>query len=152
MRGPASIIGDRRVLSVNESAERSNTNETSLIAIAAIEVVAGLALLSCPSFTVALLIGSGLDNSAAVTLGRVAGAALSALGLVCWLARDDTHSRAARGLVITMLLYNVAVAAILAFAGLGFGLHGIALWPAVVLHTMMAVWCSACLQRSPQTT
>ena len=112
------------------------------IAIAAIEVVAGLALLSCPSFTVALLIGSGLDNSAAVTLGRVAGAALSALGLVCWLARDDTHSRAAGGLVVTMLLYNVAVAAILAFAGLGFGLRGIALWPAVVLHTVMAVWCA----------
>jgi len=122
------------------------------IVIAAIELGAGLALLCCPSFTVALLIGSGLDNSAAVTLGRVAGAALSALGLVCWLARDDTHSRAAGGLVVTMLLYNVAVAAILAFAGLGFGLRGIALWPAVVLHTMMAVWCSACLRRSPQTT
>jgi len=121
------------------------------IAIAAIEVVAGLALLSCPSFTVALLIGSGLDNSAAVTLGRVAGAALSALGLICWLARDDTHSRAAGGLVVTMLLYNVAVAAILAFAGLGFGLRGIALWPAVVLHTVMAVWCGACLRRGPQT-
>jgi hypothetical protein len=121
------------------------------IVIAAIELGAGLTLLCCPSLTVALLIGSGLDNSAAVTLGRVAGAALSAWGLVCWLARDDTHSRAARGLVITMLLYNVAVAAILAFAGLGFGLHGIALWPAVVLHTMMAVWCSACLRRSPQT-
>jgi hypothetical protein len=121
------------------------------IAIAAIEVGAGLALLSCPSFTVALLIGSGLDNSAAVTLGRVAGAALSALGLVCWLARDDTHSRAAGGLVVTMLLYNVAVAAILAFAGLGFGLRGIALWPAVVLHAVMAVWCGACLRRSPQT-
>jgi hypothetical protein len=121
------------------------------IVIAALELGAGLALLCCPSFTVALLIGSELDNSAAVTLGRVAGAALSALGLVCWLAHDDTHSRAARGLVITMLLYNVAVAAILAFAGLGFGLHGIALWPAVVLHTIMAVWCSACLRRSPQT-
>jgi len=120
------------------------------IVIAAIEVGAGLALLSCPSLTVARLIGSGLDNSAAVTLGRVAGAALSALGLVCWLARDDTHSRAARGLVSTMLLYNVAVAAILAFAGLGFGLRGIALWPAVVLHTVMAVWCGACLRRSPQ--
>jgi hypothetical protein len=86
------------------------------IVIAAIELGAGLALFCCPSLTVALLIGSGLDNSAAVTLGRVAGAALSALGFVCWLARDDTHSRAARGLVITMLLYNVAVAAILAFA------------------------------------
>ena len=121
------------------------------IVIAALELGVGLALLCCPSFTVALLIGSGLDTSAAVTLGRVAGAALSALGLVCWLARDDTRSRAARGLVSTMLLYNVAVAAILAFAGLGFGLHGIALWPAVVLHTIMAVWCSACLRRSPQT-
>jgi hypothetical protein len=120
------------------------------IVIAALELGAGLALLCCPSFTVALLIGSGLDTSAAVTLGRVAGAALSALGLVCWLARDDTRSRAARGLVSTMLLYNVAVAAILAFAGLGFGLHGIALWPAVVLHTIMAVWCSASLRRSPQ--
>jgi hypothetical protein len=120
------------------------------IVIAALELGAGLALLCCPSFTVALLIGSGLDNSAAVTLGRVAGAALSALGLVCWLARDDTRSRAARGLLSTMLLYNVAVAAILAFAGLGFGLHGIALWPAVVLHTIMAVWCSASLRRSPQ--
>jgi hypothetical protein len=120
------------------------------IVIAALELGAGLALLCCPSFTVALLIGSGLDNSAAVTLGRVAGAALSALGLVCWLARDDTHSRAARGLVSTMLLYNVAVAGILAVAGLGFGLHGIALWPAVVLHTIMAVWCSASLRRSPQ--
>jgi hypothetical protein len=122
------------------------------IVIAAIELGAGLALLCCPSFTVALLIGSELDNSASVTLGRVAGAALSASGLVCWLARDDTQSRAARGLVVTVLLYNVAVAAILAVAGLGFGLCGIALWPAVVLHTMMAVWCSACLRRSPQTT
>ena len=121
-----------------------------LIATAAIELGAGLALLSCPSLTVALLIGSGLDTSAAMTLGRVAGAALCALGLACWLARDDTQSRAARGLVTTMLLYNVAVAALLAFAGVALGLHGVALWPAVVLHAVVAVWCIACLRRSPQ--
>jgi hypothetical protein len=111
----------------------------------------GLGLLVVPSLVVRLLLGSPLDASAAVTLGRVAGAALLALGVACWLARDDTQSRAARGLVAAMLLYNVATVAVLAFAGIGSGLHGVALWPAVVLHAVMAVWCAGCLLRSPQT-
>jgi hypothetical protein len=69
----------------------------------------------------------------------------------CWLARDDTQSRSARGLVAAILLYNFAVAALLAFGGFGLGLHGVLLWPAVVLHAVMAMWCVACLRRSPQT-
>jgi len=117
---------------------------------AIIEAAAGLALMVVPAVVVRLLPGSRLDTSAAVTLGRVAGAALCALGLACWLARDDGQSRAARGLVAAMLLYNVATVAVLAFAGIGFGLHGMALWPAVILHAAMAVWCIACLRRSPQ--
>jgi hypothetical protein len=117
---------------------------------AIIEAATGLGLAAVPSVVVRLLLGSPLDTSAAVMLGRVAGAALLALGVACWLAHDDTRSRAARGLVAAMLLYNIAVAALLAFAGLGFGLHGVALWPAVVLHAALAVWCIACLRRSPQ--
>ena len=39
-----------------------------------------------------------------------------------------------------MTFYNAAAVAILAFAGIGFGLHGLALWPAVVLHTAMLIW------------
>ena len=120
-----------------------------LIVIAMIELGAGFALLCCPSATVALLVGSGLDTSAAVTLGRVAGAALCALGLACWLARDDTQSRAARGLVSAMALYNLGVVIILGSAGLGSQSVGIVLWPAVILHAVMAVWCVACLRRSP---
>ena len=115
---------------------------------AAIELGAGLALLCSPSATVVLLVGSGLDTSVAGILGRVAGAALLALGVACWLARDDTQSRAARGLVAAMLVYNVAATAILAFAGIGLGLHGVALWPAVLLHAAMAAWCVACLRCS----
>jgi len=118
---------------------------------AIIEAFTGLALITMPSVVVRLLLGSLLDTSAAVTLGRVAGVALLALGVACWLARDDTQSRPARGLVAAMLLYNVGTVAVLTFAGIGLGLHGIALWPAVILHAVMAVWCIACLRRSPQT-
>jgi hypothetical protein len=116
---------------------------------AIIEAAAGLALMVVPSVVVRLLLGSELDAPTAVMLGRVAGAALLALGVACWLARGDTQSRAARGLVAVMFLYNVATVAILAFVGIGFGLQGVALWPAVVLHAAMAVWCIACLRRSP---
>ncbi len=77
-----------------------------------------------------------------MTVARVGGAGLLALGVACWFARGDTQSRAARGLVAAMLLYDVAAAGVLAFAGIGFGLQGVALWPAVVLHAVMAVWCS----------
>jgi len=118
---------------------------------ALIEAATGLGLIATPSIVVRLLLGSPLDTSAAVMLGRVAGTALLALGVACWLARDDTQSRAARGLVVTILLYNVSVATLLAFAGVGLGLHGLALWPAVILHAGMAIWCTACLGRSPQT-
>ncbi len=119
------------------------------IVTAAIELGAGLALLCSPSATVVLLVGSGLDTSAAMTLGRVAGGALLALGVACWLARDDRQSRTARGLVVAMLMYNIVATAVLAFAGIGLGLHGVALWPAVVLHAAMAIWCIVCLRRSP---
>jgi hypothetical protein len=79
-----------------------------LVVTAVIELGAGLALLGFPSAAVALLLGSSLAMPAAVTLRRLAGAALLALGLACWLARRDVQSRAARRLVAAMLLYNFA--------------------------------------------
>ena len=115
---------------------------------ALIELGAGAALLCCPSVTVVLLLGSELDTSAAVTLGRVAGAALLALGVACWFARDD-GGLVLKALVRAMVLYNLAVAAILAIAGISLRLIGIALWPAVVLHTAMTAWCLVSLQRKP---
>jgi hypothetical protein len=71
-----------------------------LIVTAVIELGAGLALLCVPSPTVALLLGSPLAAPAAVTLGRVAGAALFALGIANWLAHRDEQSDAARGVIM----------------------------------------------------
>ena len=90
---------------------------------AIIEAATGLALIALPAIVVRLLLG-GEISGASIPFGRVAGAALLALGVACWLARDDTQSRATRGVVIAMLMYNLVATAVFAFAGIGLGLHG----------------------------
>ena len=120
-------------------------------ATAVIEFGAGLALVCDPSALVALLVGAPLETPAALTVARIGGAAVLSLGVACWIARNDTHSRAASGLVAAMTLYNIATVATLIFAAFGLGLRGVALWPAVALHTLMAVWCVACVRWNPLT-
>lgn len=113
-----------------------------LLAITAIiEAGTGLALLAAPAVLAQLLLGGTLDAPAAVTVARVAGAALLALGIACWLARDD-----GRALVVAILFYNLVAVAILTYAAVGLALSGIGLWPAIVLHIVMALWCAAALK------
>lgn len=112
-----------------------------LVATAAMESGTGLALIALPSPVATFLLGSSIDAPAAATVGRVAGEALAALGLTCWLGRHDGESRAARRLVGAMLVYNAGVAVVLAHGGLTLGLTGIALWPTALLHTVMGGWC-----------
>ena len=116
---------------------------------ALLEAPTGLALIAAPSLLSSLLLGVPLEAPAALAVARVAGAALLALAIACWLARADTASPAARGIVAAMLLYNIATAAALAYARLGAGIAGIALWPAVVAHAAMAVWCVTSLRTTP---
>src|SRR5256712_5012820 len=116
---------------------------------AIIEAATGLGLIALPAIVVRLLLGAEMSG-ATIPLGRVAGAALLALGVACWLARGDTQSRATKGLVVAMLMYNIVATAVLAFAGIGLRLHGVLLWPAVVLHAVMGAWCVACLRRGLQ--
>lgn len=119
------------------------------IVTAVVEVGIGIALLLSPSLPVSMLLGASLDTAGATLVARVAGAALLSLGLACWLARDDEQSRAAAGLIAAMLLYNTAAVAVLVYAGIGLGLSGIGLWPAVLLHAALAVWCLACFRTMP---
>lgn len=123
-----------------------------LAVTAVIEVGAGLALICFPSATVVFLLGYPLDAPAAVTLGRVTGVALFALGVANWLGQYDEQSCAARGLVSAMVLYNFGATVILGAAGIGSQPVGIALWPAVVLHTAMTAWCVARLVCKPTQT
>src|SRR6266545_7385250 len=115
------------------------------IVTALIEVGAGLTLAIVPSVAAALLFGARINAMIEMTLARLVGGALFALGTACWLARDDEHSHAARGVIVAMLIYNLAAVAVLTYAGFGSGLVSPALWPAVALHAALAVWCVACL-------
>lgn len=115
---------------------------------AIIEVPTGLGLVAVPSIVVRLLLNSEISG-AAIPLGRVAGVALLALGVACWLASYDGSGSAARGLVSAMMLYNVGSAFILGAAGFGSGLVGIALCPVVIVHALMAIWCATSLRQGP---
>ncbi len=120
--------------------------KTLLVVTALLEAVTGVALMVAPAPPVLLLPGAALDTTGRLLVARVAGASLLALGLACWLARNDGRSRAARGLVAAMLLYNVMAVAVFIYAGLGLKLSAIGLWPAVVLYLALALWCVECLR------
>jgi hypothetical protein len=117
-----------------------------LTASAVIELGAGVALLCCPAATVALLVGTS-DSSSAEIVARIGGGALLALGVACFLARDDGRGQAGRGLVAAMAVYDLVAASVLAYAGAGLGMRGVGLWPAAALHAAMAVWCAASIRR-----
>jgi hypothetical protein len=119
-----------------------------LVVVAVSELVMGVALLVAPSVIVGLLLGASLDYPAAIVVGRVAGAALLAIGLICWLQRDIGRGVAQTGLLAGLLVYNVVVAVLLLYAATVDGMRAIGLWPAVVLHSLLAVWCLLSLRRS----
>jgi hypothetical protein len=118
-----------------------------LTASAVIELPTGIALLCRPSLVVKVLLGSALDSPAGVSLGRIAGAALVAWGVACWLAKDDVRSAAARGITAALTLYNFGTVLILSIAGVRAEASGIALWPAVLMHAAMCAWCVAAMIR-----
>lgn len=118
------------------------------IATALIEVGTGLSLVCLPALVIWLLLGVGEPSQEALVVGRLGGAALLAIGVACWLAHDDRGSLSQHGLLWGMLTYNVGACIVLTIAGSMMRMFGIALWPAVVLHAALTIWCAANLRAS----
>ena len=119
--------------------------KTLLVVKSAVELMAGLVLALFPSMVVSLLLGSSLEESAGIVVCRIGGTALLTLGIACWLARNDSQSLAATGLVFALLFYDIAIVVTLISAHFGFRLSGIGLWPGVVLHAGLGLWSLLCL-------
>jgi hypothetical protein len=119
-----------------------------LLTTAAVEAGAGLALLGVPSRFAQLLFAAPLEGAVALTVARVGGMGLLTLAVAAWLASHDSQSCAARGLASAMVLYNAGAALVLGAAGLQPARVGITLWPVVLVHVGMAVWCVTQLLRT----
>jgi len=113
-----------------------------LIAAAAAELGTGLGLLVAPSFVSQLLLGEALGQAVSMLVGRVAGAALIAIGLACWLESTGNRAGSPRGLLTALLVYNAIVALLLAHGAVFNGIHGVLLWPVVAVHVVFAIWCA----------
>jgi len=107
----------------------------SLLVFAAVsEAATGVALLIVPSLVGQLLFGTELIGIA-MTVARLTGIALIALGVACWPGPP----------LVGMLIYSAAVTLYLTYIGFAGSLTGILLWPAVVLHvilTALLAWAS----------
>jgi len=104
------------------------------------EAATGVALLIVPSLVGQLLLGAELTG-VAVTVARVAGIALIALGVACWPGTS----------LVGMLTYSTAVTLYLAYVGFAGGLTGILLWPAVVLHLILTALLTRALTSDKET-
>ena len=113
----------------------------ALIVSAIGEAATGLALLVVPSLVGQLLFGEELAG-VAVTLARVAGIALIALGVACWPGPA----------LLGMLAYSAAVTVYLAYLGLAGGLAGSLLWPAVAAHAILTVLLTLASRDSARST
>ncbi len=117
-----------------------------LLVMGVIETLVGVGLLAAPSLLASILLSSPLEGAVCVLVARVGGAALLSLGVACLLARGDADARGATGVIAAMLVYNIAATALLAYASLGLGLESLLLWPVIVVHGALAVWCVVCLR------
>ena len=116
----------------------------SLLTITAIvEGVTGLALAFVPDLIVSLLLGTALTDPAAILIGRLAGVTLITIAIACWLSRTDTLSYV---MAKVMLAYNIFSTTLLVYAVLVERIYGPGLWPAVLLHVGLLVWCLSSLK------
>jgi hypothetical protein len=109
------------------------------VVTAALEAATGLALVLAPAAVVALLIGASVDTAGGLVVARVAGIAMFSIAIACWAGRNES-GEASRGLLLALLVYNVAIALLLIHAAVSSHLRAIGLWPAVVAHLSLAAW------------
>src|ERR1700692_4692019 len=120
-----------------------------LVVIAAVEVPTGFGLLLLPSVPFALLLGLESDTVEGIFVGRIAGAALLAIGVASWMARKDELSSSLFGLLIGILIYNTAVSILLVYAGAVLKMTGGMLWPTVAFHAILVVRGAMLLRGTP---
>lgn len=118
---------------------------TLLAVDAALEGVTGIALIAAPGIMTQLLFASALEG-AGVIVARIGGMGLLGLALACWPARVEGARRSG---VAGLFAYNLLTGIYMLIVGLGGVAVGILLWPAVVVHLIVAALIADVWRRNP---
>lgn len=119
-----------------------------LMLTAIFEAPVGVVMLIAPSLFFSTVLGVELDTPAGSIAGRIAGAAILSLAISCWQGRNAERGSASTGIVTAMLFYNFTVNTVLVYAGTAMGIQSPLLWPVIVIHAALAVWCLLVLWRT----
>ena len=112
-----------------------------LTVTAIVEGIVGIALLLTPVLVVSTLLNTPLETAGGLVVARLGGAAIVTIAICCWKARTFEIPQAATGVVTAMLFYNFAAAAVLVYGGVRLGLQSLLIWPTIVAHAVLGLWC-----------
>ena len=104
-------------------------------AAAGLEIVTGVTLLVAPSLLARFLFGSDL-NAAGDATGRISGIVMLCLAAGCWPRAGESGRHQT---LVPLVALSWLAAAFLVFTGLIGATVGLLLWPAALLHLILAV-------------
>jgi len=114
---------------------------TILFVTAVLEMATGAGLLVLPSIIGRLLFKEEFTG-VAISVARVTGIALIALGFACWPGCTA---------LCGMLVYSAAVTLYLAYVGFAGSFSGVLLWPVVVAHLILTALLTRALISGTET-
>jgi hypothetical protein len=125
-------------------------NTRSLLIFTALaEMLTGIGLLLDPALVIKLLLGAEISDPVVFTITRVAGSAILSLAVACWFLRSNSQSPGANALVSGLLVYNIAVFAILAYSAVTYKATAL-LIGVVIIHGLLAMACMNSLRKLKQ--
>jgi hypothetical protein len=108
----------------------------NVVKIAAwLEIVVGTIFIAAPD-PLCLLVFDAKPEGIGRPLARWVGVVLLGLGIACLPSRTGEAHRTA---VLGLFVFNLGLAILLAWVGAVSAIHGFALWPVVILHSVIAV-------------
>jgi hypothetical protein len=113
--------------------ETGMTTRTLVMLSGAIEVIAGVAFTALPDRVATLLLGSSISDIDRLVI-RSTGIVLISLG-VAWWPREEIVTRP---VISSLFAYNLFAALYFGYLRVGGGFVGHLLWPACVLHALLA--------------
>jgi hypothetical protein len=109
-------------------------NTFVVMAAAWLEIVVGIGFVVIPDFPCRLLFAA-TPEGLAIPLARFAGVALLGLGIACLPSKlAGSH----QGAVLGLLVFNLGATIFFAWVAIATSFRGPVLWPAVILHAVIA--------------